>query len=248
MVLKAARLGCSVIAIAVGGCYGIDVVSWDYRPSASRGTEGLPRRRILVDRTKDLRPTRRIDMRPAGWIPLVPCALVQVDRIEATAGRSGFLWSMLSKEFDVSGSVTGAISEELDRAALFGEVVRYGDVGRDVDYVLRSELEQMRYWGIEYTYGMSVVKGFLHLVLPYGCARNVISMSFYLEDARAKQIVWRGSFTRRYETGVVRLFDMTRQVLPPDRPSDFQFVGLLQAMVVEDLIPQLERHLGIHRR
>jgi len=186
---KAILLCCAVIFL--GGCESAG--SWRYDTKSNSMHEGrvAPANVALaVLPFEDMRSNDNTNATLLYMIPLMPYGYSEYNRIE---GGNGFL---------THGSYQIRPREDLANSLV--DELKHNNVARDifftqratepnVDYYLQGYVQEFRYNGKIFSYGLSVYGPLLWFIgLPAGSANNTLSVDLEMKDARTGEVVWRG--------------------------------------------------------
>jgi len=173
--------------------------AWKYEP-ISQGVPGKPlsSSHVAVLPFDDRRPEGNSNKILLYLIPLSPFGPFEYNQIE---GASAF-HTHASYQIRPSEDLAKAVVSEVEAANLFDEVF-YTERSQEpgVDYFLQGYVDDFRYEGKIFSYGLSVYGPVLwFLGLPAGHTKNSLEVGLELRRAADGDVVWRSDPARAERT------------------------------------------------
>lgn len=160
-----------------------------YRPSATvaTGMKTLPLK-VAVTSFDDLRQQDNTNSVLLYLIPIVPFGSIAYDRPDAA---NGFLFHA-AYNFRPSEDYAKAVVEELKQNSYFDEVFyTQRQHEPNVDLIVTGKINETRYDGKIFSYGLSVYGPNLWLLgLPAGTTHNAVNLSLEMKRATDNVVVW----------------------------------------------------------
>jgi hypothetical protein len=214
-----------LVLLACGACQ--NPRSWSYAPEAPRTRVAVLDRSVAVLPALDQRDDDNSDSAALYLVPLMPWGWQDFSRPE-TANRhmTSTMW-----QFRPDEDIAKAVAAELQGSGLFREAF-FTMRPSEGELTMTVTVKRLAYDGKLISYGLSVFGPILWWILPAGTANNEMQLAFELKDRASGNTLWSGAGQRSYESGPFWIYSM---------PSDFEYDNLLKSIVLQDLLPALER-------
>ena len=215
---------CAALALLATGCQSY---AWSYSPEVSKFREPRMARTVAVPPAVDERGHENSNRQGLCVIPLVPWGPTSYARPERTDDHvTTRHWDFVPGE-DIAKAVAAELQASgLFRAAFFTTRFSEGDL------VLRLTLRSTQHEGKILSYGLSVYGPLLWVIgFPAGTVSNELALDFALEDRMGRRL-WSRSCAREWDEGWFWIYAP---------PSDFQYDRLLKDMLVNEVLPALEK-------
>jgi hypothetical protein len=184
-------------------------------------------RSVAVLPAVDERETENSNRQGVAVIPLVPWGPTSYARPERTDDHvTSRHW-----EFEPAEDLPRAVAAELRASGLFREVF-FTPSAFEGELVLRTTLRSTQQDGKVLTYGLSIYGPALWVIgFPAGTVNNVLQLDFALEERGGRRL-WSARCEREWDDGFFWIYSV---------PRDFQYDVLLKDMLVNEVLPALER-------
>ena len=133
-------------------------------------------------------------------------------------------------QFQPTVDISKAVAAELQSSGLFKEAF-LAERPTDGDLTLQITINSLHYESKTFSYCISVAGPLLWFFLPAGTVDNDISLAFELKD-RSGKMIWSGESKRDFESGGFWIYSV---------PSDFRYDNLLKEILMQDVLPALEK-------
>lgn len=124
--------------------------------------------------------------------PLMPYGYANYQRPDAAR-----LFNTINEfQFNVSEDLAKSAAYSLRKSNLFSDAFfSFGGDKDSADLILEGAIDEVKYKGKMYSYGVSVFSPYLWAVgLPSGSSENIVRLNFTLRDRITKKIIWEKSY------------------------------------------------------
>lgn len=207
-------------------------LTWSYETNDYRSQEQLSNKNVSVIPFQDSRVGNNEGSIYTGYIPVVPFGWQTQNKPEAAKNH----YYTTDWKFDPSKDFAKALETELTKANIFNKATYKESKPEESDLILTGEIIQTKYKSKMFTYGASVLSGFLWYVgAPSNSWRNELELKIICKDPKTGQVVFEKKYYRDYRS--VKWIYTTGG-------SDFEFDYLLK-QVYEEFIQDLKNSRAI---
>lgn len=226
----------AIVLSIFSGCVSQKV--FRYNPNAKSVDETLIHASVVVPPFADKRANDNTDSRGISLLPLVVWSSQNFDIPEAAKWQAheSQWWFLLGhsvaehhgesskviSKWNPREDIAKATAEELEASSVFSKVY-YGKTAKGSDLILQGVINSTNYYGMFYTYGVSVLSPvFWAIGAPVTVNNNTLDITFILKN-KSGSVLWEKNYRKKGST-----FSSVYYI-----KEDFDFYELLKDMLLE---------------